>query len=56
MKAFTISDNANVTNDVNPTTNVNEIMDSDDQEDDNLSCLEIEITNEDNSSNVGSAL
>ena len=31
-------------------------MDSDDQEDDKISCLENEIINEDNSSNVDSAL
>ena len=31
-------------------------MDSDDQEDDNFTCLENEIINEDNSSNVGSVL
>ena len=42
----TESDNANVTSDAYPTTNVNE-TDSDDQEDDNLSCLENEIINED---------
>ena len=40
---------------VNPTTNVEEI-DSDDQEDDNLSCFESEIINEDKSSNVDSVL
>ena len=49
------SDNANVSSYVNPTTNVEE-MDSDDREDDNLSCLENEIINEDNSSNVDSVL
>ena len=38
----TESDNTNVTGDVYPTTNVCE-MDSDDQQDDNLSCLENEI-------------
>ena len=43
----TESDNANVASDVYPTTNVDE-MDGDDQEDDNLSCLENEIINEDN--------
>ena len=51
----TESDNANITLDVNPATNVDE-MDSDDQEDDNLSCLENKIINEDNSSNVESPL
>ena len=49
------SDNLNVSRDVNPTTNVEE-MDGDDREDDNLSCLENEIINEDNSSNVDSVL
>ena len=51
----TKSDNLNVSSDVNPTTNVEE-MDGDDREDDNLSCLENEINNEDNSSNVDSVL
>ena len=51
----TKSDNLNVLSDVNPTTNVEE-MDSDDREDDNLSCLENEIINKDNLFNVDSAL
>ena len=51
----TKSDHLNVSSDFNPTTNVEE-MDSDDREDDNLSCLENEIINEDNSSNVDSVL
>ena len=51
----TESDNANVTSDVNPTTNIDK-MDSDDQEDNNLSCLENLIFNEDNSSTVDSGL
>ena len=38
----TESDNANVSGDGNPSTNVEE-MDNDDQEDDNLSCSEDEI-------------
>ena len=46
----TETDNANVWCDVNSITNV-EKMDSDDQDDDNLSCLENELINEDNSSN-----
>ena len=40
------SDNANLSYDVNPLTNVEE-MNSDDQEGDNLSCLQNEIINED---------
>ena len=51
----TESGNANVSSDDNPTTNVDE-MDSDDQEDNNLSYLGNEIINEHNSSNVDSAL
>ena len=49
------SNNANVSNDVNPTTNVEE-MESDDLEDDNISCLQNEIINKNNSSNVDSIL
>ena len=48
MATCTESDNANVTSDAYPTTNVDET--DDDQEDDNLSCLENEIINEANSS------
>ena len=51
----TESGNVNVSSDVNPITNVGE-MDSDDQEDDNLSCLENEIFNENNSFNIDSVL
>ena len=51
----TESDNANVSSDINPTTNVDE-LDSDNEEDGNLSCLENEIINEVSSSNVDSAL
>ena len=50
-----LSDNANVTSDVDRITNVDE-MDFDDHEDNNLSCLENEIVNENNLSNVDSAL
>ena len=50
----TESDNANVISDTYPMTNVDET--DDDQEDDNRSCLENEIINEDNSSTVDSAL
>ena len=47
----TESNNVNVFSDVNLTTNV-EKNDSDNQEDDNYSCLEIDIINDDNLSNV----
>ena len=51
LKAGICTENVNVSSDVNPTTNVEE-MDSDDQEDNNLSCLENEIIIDDNLSNV----
>ena len=53
----TKSYNVNVYSDVNPATNIEENNnDSDDQEGNNISCLENKIINEDNSSNVGSVL
>ena len=52
---YTESDKINVSSDCNPTINVEE-MDSDYQEDDNLSSLKNEIINENNSSFVHSVL
>ena len=51
----TKSDNVNVFSDVNFTTNAEE-NDSDDQEEDNISCLENKIINEDNSYILDSVL
>ena len=53
----TESDNINVFSDVNPKTNVEEnINDSDDQEDENISYLENKIVNENNSSNAADSV
>ena len=51
----TESNNVNVSSNVNPATDVEE-MGSDYQEDNNLSCFENELFNEDSSSNVVSVL